>query len=468
MNWICNFDTEISERMHNQRTKDLAERSITRLMLHNFIPAFIGVFLNALYNIVDRIFIGQGVGAQALSGVSVTFPIMLIVMGFGMLIGIGAGVLVSINLGKHDIKKAEQVLGTSFLPMVLIAGAITVIGYSFKVPLLQMFGATAETLQYANDYLDVILAGTVFQVVGFSLNNIIRSEGNPRIAMVSMIISAGTNIVLNPIFILGFGMGVRGSALATVISMILLTAWVLWHFRSSKSVVKLKAENIRLESRMAWGILAIGLAPFSMQIAASVVQGLLNAKLIAFGGDLAVGAMGIVNSVQTLIVMAIAALNMAAQPIISFNYGAKAYNRVKETLRISILAATAIAVFSFAGVEIFPGEIVRLFNSKDVGLLNYGTEGLRLGLMALPIVGFQVVAGNFFQSMGKANIAILQTLLRQVIILIPLLFVLPRFFGLHGIWLSMPVSDFLSAIVTLFLLIYQWRRLNALISTMLN
>jgi putative MATE family efflux protein len=447
----------------NRQTKDLAERSIPGLMLHNFIPAFVGVFMNALYNIVDRIFIGQGVGSYALSGVSVTFPIMLIVMGFGMLIGIGAGVLISIELGRHDMKKAGQVLGTSFLLMILVAAFITLLGYEIKMPLLKMFGATSETLQYANDYLDIILAGTVFQVVGFSLNNIIRSEGNPRIAMVSMIISAGTNMVLNPVFIFGLGMGVKGSALATVISMILLTCWVLWHFKSSKSVVKLRAENIRFNTKIVWGIIAIGLAPFSMQIANSVVQGFLNARLISFGGDLAVGAMGILNSVQTLIIMAIAALNMAAQPIISFNYGAKLYARVKETLRLSILAATGIAVVSFVCIEIFPGSIVRLFNSADEGLLRYGTEGLRLGLMALPIVGFQVVSGNYFQSMGKADIAIFQTLLRQVIILIPLLFVLPHFFGLQGIWLSMPVSDFLSALISFFLLEREWRTLNRLI-----
>jgi Na+-driven multidrug efflux pump len=195
--------------------------------------------------------------------------------------------------------------------------------------MLNSFGATAETIQYANDYLDIILAGTVFQVVGFSLNNIIRAEGNPRIAMVSMIISAGTNMVLNPIFIFGFGWGVKGSAYATVISMIVLMIWVLIHFRSSKSVVKLKAENIRFDIKILLEILGIGMAPFFMQIANSVVQGLINTKLIAFGGDLAVGAMGIVNSVLTMIIMAIVAINMATQPIISYNYGAKSFSRVK-------------------------------------------------------------------------------------------------------------------------------------------
>jgi len=208
-------------------------------------------------------------------------------------------------------------------------------------------------------------------------------------------------------------------------------------------------------------ILAIGMAPFFMQIANSIVQGLLNTKLIAFGGDLAVGAMGIVNSVQTLIIMAIVAINMASQPIISFNYGAKLFIRVKDTLRITIISASAIALFAFAWIEILPGPIVKLFNSTDLGLLGFGKVGLRIGLMALPIVGFQVVSGNFFQSMGQAKIALLLTLLRQVIILIPLLFILPNYFGLHGIWMAMPVSDFCSAIIVLFFLVHHWKKLSA-------
>lgn len=449
----------------NNKTKELAEIPVSRLMLKFFIPAFIGVFVNALYNIVDRIFIGQGVGSIALSGVSVTFPVMLIIMGFGMLIGIGAGVLVSINLGKHDMKRAEQILGSSFLLMLLVSVIITFIGFAIKEKMLNSFGATAETIQYANDYLDIILAGTVFQVVGFSLNNIIRAEGNAKTAMYSMLIAAGINIILNPVFIFGLGMGVKGSALATLISMIVLTIWVIFHFRSKKSVVRLKIEYIRFNPKILFEILSIGMAPFFMQIAASIVQGLLNTKLIAFGGDLAVGAMGIINSVLTLIVMAIVAINMASQPIISFNYGAKSYQRVKDTLRIAIIAATAIAVFAFVIVETIPSEIVKLFNSSDSGLLDFGKEGLRICMMALPFVGFQVVAGNFFQSMGNAKIAVLLTLLRQVIILIPLLFLLPQVFGLHGIWMALPISDFLSATIVVFFLVKQWKKLTVLATT---
>lgn len=443
-----------------ENTRELAELNVAKLMLKFFIPAFIGVFVNAMYNIVDRIFIGQGVGSLALSGISATFPIMLIVMGFGMLIGIGAGVLVSINLGRQDMDKAEKVLGSSFLLMILVSILITVIGFAIKGPMLRSFGATPETIHYANDFLNIILAGTVFQVVGFSLNNIIRAEGNAKTAMYSMIISAGTNMILNPIFIFGFGMGVKGSAYATVISMIILTIWVLIHFRSSKSVVKLRLENILFDWKILLEIIAIGMAPFSMQIANSVVQGLLNTKLITFGGDLAVGAMGIVNSVITLIVMSIVAINMATQPIISFNYGAKAYSRVKDTLRVAIVSATIISIMAFILVEAFPSQIVKLFNSSDPGLLAFGTEGLRLTMLSLPFVGFQVVTGNFFQSMGNAKIAVLLTLLRQVIILIPLLFILPAYFGLQGIWMSMPISDLCSGIIVVFFLVSHWKKLK--------
>ncbi|MFV0378358.1 MAG: MATE family efflux transporter [Mangrovibacterium sp.] len=434
------------------KTKELAEQHIGKLMLKFFIPSFIGVFVNALYNIVDRIFIGQGVGALALSGISVIFPVMLVMIAFGMLIGIGSSVLVSINMGRRDMEKAERVLGNSFVLMLVASLLITGIGFLIKTPMLQMFGATTDTLQYANDYLDIILIGVIFQVVGFSLNNVIRAEGNARIAMYSMLISAGTNIILDPIFIFGLGLGVKGAAYATVISMMVLAVWVLLHFRSKRSVVKIKPKYFKLETSILKEILIIGMAPFFMQIASSAVQGLINTKLISFGGDLAVGAMGIVNSVATLIIMAVVAINMASQPIIGFNYGAQSYGRVRETLRLAIISSTIISVLAFIAVQTAPGLIVRFFNASDPTLLAIGSEGLRIGLLALPIVGFQVVAGNFFQSVGKAKIATLLTLLRQVIILIPLLFILPNYFQLHGIWMSMPISDACSALIVVYFL----------------
>lgn len=442
------------------RTRELGEGNIPRLMLKYFVPAFIGVFVNALYNIVDRIFIGQGVSAVALSAVSVIFPVMLIMMAFGMLIGIGAGVLVSISMGRKDMDKAERVLGNSFLLMILASGLISLIGFLIKAPMLEMFGATTETVGYANDYLDIILVGVIFQVVGFSLNNVIRSEGNARIAMYSMLLSAGLNILLDPIFIFWFDMGVKGAAYATVISMIALTVWVLFHFQSNRSVVKLRARNMKLEPAIVTEILAIGMAPFFMQTANSAVQALINTKLIRFGGDLAVGAMGVVNSVLTLIIMSIVAINMATQPIIGFNYGADARLRVKETLRLAMIASTIISIVAFILVQSIPSLIVRLFNASDPALLELGRQGLRLGMLALPLVGFQVVVGNFFQSVGKAKIATSLTLLRQVIVLIPLLFILPTFFGLKGIWISMPIADTCSALIVTYFISKEWKQLG--------
>ncbi len=438
---------------------ELRDASIGRLMLKYFVPAFVGVFVNALYNIVDRIFIGQGVGAEALSGVSVIFPVMLIMMGFGMLIGIGTGVYVSINMGKKDMKRAEQTLGTGFALMVLVSILIMVVTYLLKVPILRSFGSTEETFQYANDYLNIILIGVLFQVVGFSLNNVIRSEGNARIAMYSMILSAGTNLVLDPIFIFWLDMGVKGAAWATVISMFVLMIWVVAHFRGSRSVIKLRKRNIRIDWGILQEIVAIGMAPFAMQIANSLVQGLLNKKLIDYGGDLAVGAMGIVNSVVSLVIMAIVAINMASQPIIGFNYGAKSVPRVKEALRLSLIAATIIAVAAFAFIEAIPGVLVRLFNSDSKELYDISVHGLRLVILALPVVGFQVVASHFFQAVGKAKLAMFATLFRQVIGLIPLLFILPGFWGISGIWLAYPIADTMSALAVSVLLVREWKRL---------
>lgn len=442
--------------------QELSEANVGRLMLKYFIPAFIGVFVNALYNIVDRIFIGQGVGAEALSGISVIFPIMLIMMGFGMLIGIGTGVYVSINLGKKDFERSEQTLGTGFALMIVVSFIVMAVIFLLKVPILRSFGSTEETFQYANDYLDIIIGGMPFMIIGFSLNNVIRSEGNAKIAMISMILSSVTNVILDAVFIYGFGWGVKGAAYATIISMFVLMLWVLIHFKSKRSVIKLKKKYIRINWEILTEIVAIGMAPFSMQISSSFVQGLLNKKLIIYGGDLAVGAMGIINSMLTLIVMAIVAINMASQPIIGFNFGAKSVKRVKDALRISIIAATLISIGAFVLVQTIPGVIVKLFNNDSEELYHIAVNGIRLVMLAMPIIGFQVVASNFFQSVGKAKLAMFATLFRQVIALIPLLLILPAYFQINGIWVAFPLSDAISAIAVTFLLVREWKRLPQL------
>ncbi|MBN2595476.1 MATE family efflux transporter [Labilibaculum sp.] len=445
---------------NSKNVQELESASIKSLLWRYFLPAFTGVVINSLYNVVDRIFIGQGVGAIALSGLSAVFPIMLIMMAFGMLIGIGAGVRISINLGKKDFGRAEWVLGNSFVLMIIVSLIITIIGFLIKDPLLRMFGVGDDTMSVANEYLNIILYGAIFSVVGFSLNNLIRSEGNAKIAMYSMLISAGTNIILDPIFIFVLDMGVAGAAYATIISQFILCIWVISHFRSEKSIIKLRFSNFKLNREIVFYILTIGFAPFSMQLAGSFVQALFNVQLVAYSNDIAIAAMGVINSVAMLIVMTVVALNMAAQPIFGFNYGAQNYARVKECLILCMKAATGIVIFGFLGVQLFPELIVRAFNNSSAELLDMGSYGLRIILIALPVVGFQVVVGNYFQSIGKAGISAMLTLMRQVILLIPILFILPTFLGLDGVWFAGPISDVGSAVIASIFLVRELRKLN--------
>lgn len=443
----------------------LENKSIRSLLWKNFLPAFAGVIINSLYNIVDRIFIGQGVGAYALAGLSAVFPIMLILMGFGMLVGIGAGVRVSINMGKKDFARAEKVLGNAVVLIVIISLSLTVIGLLIKEPLLNLFGVGESTYSYANDYLDIILYGTIFGMMGFSINNIIRSEGNFKVAMISMFISAGINIILDPLFIFVFDMGVKGAALATIISQVFLTIWVLRHFIGKHAVIKLKPINFKLDTKIIIYIFTIGFAPFSMQIAASFVQGTFNTQLTSYGSDIAVGAMGIINSIAMLVFMSIIAVNMAAQPIIGYNFGANNLKRVKETLLVCLRTGTYISLGGFILVELFPETIIRLFESKNSELLEIGTLGLRIYMSAWAIVGFQIVGSSYYQAIGKAGTATLLSLLRQVFILMPVIIILPKHLGLTGVWLAGPISDVISGIVFAIFLIYEIKKLNKAILT---
>jgi len=428
-------------------SKELEEKPIGKLMWKYFWPAFVGVFANAMYNIVNRIFIGRGAGSEALSGLSVVFPIMILIMAFGMLIGIGAGARISISLGKKNVHFAERVLGNGFVLMVFVGVLVSIIGFVIKTPLLNSFGANDHTIGYAQQYLNIILFGSVFQIVGFSLNSIIRSEGNPRNAMISMIISAGLNAILDPIFIFGFGLGVRGAAMGTVISQFVLTVWVLRHFITKRGVLKLKLSNMKLDPEIIWQIVTIGISPFAMPVAGSFIHATYNTQLIKYVSDIATGAMGIINSVAILIVMSIISINMASQPIVGFNYGAGNYKRVRQTWNIGIIAATIIATAAFVLVELFPGAIVHLFNTNDPELFRICTSGMRIFILMLPLIGFQVICSNYFQSTGKAKISLFLTLLRQVIVLLPLLWILPMFWGINGIWFASPISDFLSTCV---------------------
>jgi len=450
----------IQKDIAEDKSQELGKKSIGSLMWKYFVPAFVGVVVYSLYNIVDRIFIGRGVGSMALSGLSAVFPIMLIMMAFGMLVGIGAGVNVSISMGQKDSKKAERYLGNGFVLMVLVSIFVSILGFAIKTPILNLFGATEETIAYAQEYLNIILFGAVFQVIGFGMNNIIRSEGNARISMYSMLLGAGANLILDPIFIFVLDMGVKGAAYATIISMIGMDIWILAHFLGPRAVNRLKLKALRLRKDIVERIIAVGMAPFSMQLAASFVIGLYTNQLIRHGGDLAVGALGIIFSVVNFLVMAMVAINMASQPIIGFNFGAKDYDRVKKTVRLGIISASIIAIVSTLIVELFPEPLVRLFNTDDPVLFDLAVNGMRIFALALPVVGFQIVAANFFQSIGKAKLATFLSLLRQIILLAPLLVLLPRYYGLNGVWMATPISDLGSALITGLFLFWQLKKLG--------
>jgi len=413
-----------------------------------FLPAFASMMANTLYNIVDRIYIGQGVDALALSGLSVVFPLMIIIMAFGMLVGMGSAVRISLSLGEKDFDRANRILGNAFFLSLLFGFVLMGTGFLVRDRVLQIFGAGPETLKYASDYFTIILLGTPLAMTGFSLNNIIRAEGNPRIAMYSMFISAGLNIILDPIFIFGLGMGVKGAAIATVISHLVLAVWVLAHFRSRRSVVRLNLVNIRPDPYIIKYIISIGFAPFAMNLASSIVWGVMNTKFIRYGGDIAVAALGIVNSATMLLVISIISLNMAVQPIIGFNYGAGLFCRVKETVMKAIKYATLIATGGWLICMLIPGVIVSVFNSDSTELREAGVLGLRIYLAVLPVIGFQIIASNYFQAIGKARLATFLSLLRQIIVLLPLIFILPHFWGTTGVWIANPISDFVAAVVS--------------------
>ncbi len=434
---------------------------ILRLLRKYFMPAFVGFAVFSLYNVVDRIFIGQSEGASALAALTAVFPIMLIQMAFGMLVGIGGGVRASIHLGRKESDRAERVLGHALVLLLIVGASVSTFGFSVKDGLLRMFGVSETTYTYASDYLDIILFSSTFSVVGYSLNNFIRAEGNARIAMVSMLISAGLNIILDPIFIFGLGWGVKGAALATLISQFFLASWVILHFTSRRSLLRLRLSQMGFSREITWSIFTVGFSSCALQLAASFVQSTYNYQLVRYGSDVAMGAMGIINSVATLSVMSLIALNQAAQPIFGFNTGAKSYVRVRQTLVYCLFFSTLISVLAFALVELFPSYIIRAFDAKDDRLVEVGTSAMRLFYACFPVVGFQIVVGGYFQAVGMAGKSAILALLRQLLMLIPLILLLPLRFGLTGVWMASPLSDLASALVCLTFLLLEMRKLNA-------
>jgi putative MATE family efflux protein len=442
------------------RSRVMGEGSIPRLLLKFSVPAIVGMLVNALYNVVDRIFIGLGVGPLGIAGITVGFPIMIVQMAFGMLIGMGATALISIRLGEKKKEQAERILGNAFSLLVLVSLGLMACGLLWLRPLLALFGASPAILGQGEEYLRVILAGSVFMGVGFGMNGFIRAEGNPRTAMLTMLIGAVLNTLLDPLFIFVFRLGVRGAATATVISQAVSAAWVLGYFLGGRSLLRLRLPNLRIRRETAAAIVALGFAPFAMQLAASLLNAILTRQLQRYGGDLAIAAMGIFFSLNMLIFMPVFGINQGAQPLIGYNYGARRFDRVRSTLRLAVAAATAVMLAGFAAVELFPSFLLSLFSRDSASLLAIGVPALRIGMAALPIVGFQVVAASYFQASGRVRLSMLLMLSRQVLLLIPAILVLPRFLGLAGIYYAVPLSDLGSALLTGACLALELRKLG--------
>jgi putative MATE family efflux protein len=434
----------------SDRSSQLGQDGIPQLLLRFSAPAIVGMTAQALYNLIDRVFVGRALGGDGIAGIAVAFPFMLVVLAFGMLVGFGATAQISIRLGQR--KKAVLLLAASLL--------ITVLGLLFLDRILVIFGASPTILPYAHDYLKIIVLGTVFQTVGFGLNTAIRGEGNPRIAMLSMLISVVLNAILAPIFIFGFHWGMQGAALATVLAQAVSAAWVLAYFLGGTSVLRIRVRNLWPSWRVCVGICVIGSPPFAMQLAASALQSLLNHQLRVYGGDVAIAAMGIIYALIMLIAMPIFGINQGAQPIIGYNYGARRFDRVKKTLETAILAATTLTVLGFAVAMLFPAQVIRLFAPHDEALIDMGTHAIRIAVAMLPIVGFQIVSASYFQAVGKPKEALILSLSRQLLILVPALLLLPVFFGLGGVWAAMPTADLGASVLTGLCLLPELRHLG--------
>lgn len=435
---------------------ELGTQPVGKLLMQYAIPAIIAMTASSLYNIVDSIFIGQGVGPLAISGLAVTFPFMNLGAAFGAMVGVGASTLISVKLGQRDYTTAQVVLGNVITLNTIIGVVYTIVCLMFLDPILYFFGASADTIVYARDFMEVILLGNIFTHMYLGLNAVLRASGHPQKAMYATINTVIINTILAPIFIYGFDWGIRGAAIATVIAQIVSLIWQFKILTNKNELLHLRRGIYHLQSKIVRNMIAIGLSPFCMNVASCFIVIFINQGLKEYDGDLAIGAYGIVNRLTFICVMIVMGITQGMQPIAGYNYGAQQYHRVNEVLKLAIWGATAVTTFTFLVGELVPELTVSIFTT-DEGLISRSAEGFRISVLLFPIVGFQMVTSNFFQSIGMANKAIFLSLTRQLLFLLPCLIVLPRFMGAAGIWWSMPISDLIASIVAAVLLYKQFQ-----------
>lgn len=436
---------------------ELGTESIGKLLTRYAIPAIIAMTASSLYNMVDSIFIGHGVGALAISGLAITFPLMNLAAAFGSLVGVGASTLVSVKLGQKDYTTAQQILGNVVSLNLIIGIVFTLLTLLFLDPILFFFGASEATIPYARDYMVIILLGNVVTHMYLGLNSVLRSAGHPQKAMIATILTVIINTLLDPLFIYTFNMGIKGAAIATILAQIISLTWLVKLFSQKKELLHFKRGIYRLRKKLVENIIGIGLAPFFMNLASCFIVILINKGLQQYDGDLAIGAFGIVNRIVFLFVMIVMGLNQGMQPIAGYNFGAQQYHRVNHVMKITVMIATIITTSGFIVGELMPRLAVSAFTT-DQTLIQMSADGLRIVVACFPIIGFQMVTSNFFQSIGMAKKAIILSLSRQVLILIPCLIILPLFWGAKGVWFSMPISDAAASLIAGAMLYKQFKQ----------
>lgn len=436
---------------NKQATLELGTKPVGKLLVQYAMPAIVAMTASSLYHVIDSIFIGQGVGPLAISGLALTFPFMNLTAAFGAAVGVGASTCISVKLGQKDYSTAQKILGNTVVLNLIIGISLSIICIAFLDPILFFFGASENTLPYARDYMLIILLGNVFSHMFFGMNAILRTAGKPRHAMYATIFTVVMNIILAPLFIYTFDMGIAGAAYATILSQVMALVWQMKLLTDKRELLHIRGGTFGLEKSIVQNILGIGMSPFAMNVCACVVVIFVNKGLQEYGGDLSLGAYGIANRMAFIFVMITMGINQGMQPIAGYNFGAQRMDRLMQVLKYSIIAATVVTTTGFLVAELVPTLCARLFTS-DATLIGMSATAIRIIMVTFPIVGFQMVITNFFQSIGKAKISMFLSLSRQMLFLLPLLITLPLWFGVDGIWWAMPISDTIAALVTLVLM----------------
>ncbi len=442
---------------NRQAALELGQKPVGQLLWQYALPAIVAMTASSLYNIIDRAFIGQIVGPEAIAGLGITFPFMNLSGAFGAAVGVGASTCISVKLGQKDYKVAENLLGNTVTLNLIIGLLFMVVCLLFLDPILRFFGASDVTLPYAREFMIVILLGNIITHMYFGMNAVLRAAGKPRYAMYSVLFTVGMNILLVIAFVWWFRWGIKGAALATVTSQSMALCWQMWLFSNPNELLHLKRGIYRLKAVLVRNIIAIGISPFLMNVTSCIIVIFMNNQFVRYGGDMSVGAYSIANSVVMVFFMFVVGITQGMQPIVGYNYGAEKFDRMFRCLFIAIACATAILLVGWALSMLFPRQIARIFTT-DPTLLDLSARGIKLDMLVFFVVGSQAVITNFFQCIGKVKISIFLSLSRQLILLLPMAYCFPLFWGLDGVWYSMPASDFGSFAMTIPLLLWYMKR----------